>query len=138
MLDCRTDLRETIPIRIIAYKYKVYIPHEGNRIFGKIIDSLTKILPFFELLRVGDRQGWEVQATSTRMSHPGNIVTLGGVQKKIFNGLYLKPPKSPGRWRQFRWSYLNSNLKNILKVLIGFIPAFLTFALPRTGGCWPI
>ena len=131
MLDCQTDLRETIPIRISAYKYKVYIPHVDNRPFGKIIDSLAKILPFFEFLRVGHRQGWEVQATSTRMAHPGNIVTLGGAQKKIVNGLYLKPPKSPETWRRFRWSYLNSNLKNILKVLIGFIPAFLTFALTK-------
>ena len=131
VLDCRTDIRETIPIKISAYKYKVCIPHEDERPFGKIIDSLATILPFFGLLRVGHREGWEVQATSTRMAHPGNIVTLGGAQKKIVNGLYLKPPKSTEKWRRLRWSYLNSNLKNALKVLIGFVPAFLTFALTK-------
>jgi hypothetical protein len=130
-LDSRRGIRETIPIKISAYKYKVYIPHKEDGPFGKIINSLAKILPFFGLLRVGHRQGWEVQATSTRMAYPGNIVTLGGAQKSIINKLYLTPPKSPERWRRFRWSYLNSNLKNALKVLIGFVPAFLTFALTK-------
>jgi hypothetical protein len=65
------------------------------------------------------------------MITPGNIVTLGGAQKKIINGLYLKPPESSERWQRLRWSFLNSHLKNALKVLIGFIPAFLTFALTK-------
>ena len=33
--------------------------------------------------------------------------------------------------RRFRWRYLNSHLQNALKVIIGFIPAFLTFALTK-------
>jgi hypothetical protein len=131
VLDCRTDLRETIPIRIDAYKYTVYIPHEAGRPFDKILARLSTILPIFGLLRVTRREGWQVQATSTRMVRPGNIVTLGGAQKKIINGLYLKPPESPGKWRGWHWSYLNSHLKNALKVIIGFIPAFLTFALTK-------
>ena len=65
------------------------------------------------------------------MTHPGNVITLGGAQKEIVNGLYLNPPESLKRWGRFRWSYLNSNLKKILKVLLGFIPAFLTFALTK-------
>jgi hypothetical protein len=65
------------------------------------------------------------------MVNPGNIVTLGGVQKKIINELYLEPQKSPKKWQQLSWSNLNSNLKNALKVLIGFVPAFLTFVLTK-------
>ncbi len=131
MLDCRTDLRETIPIEINAYKYAVYIPHEAGRPFDKILAGLETILPVFGPLRVTRREGWQVQATSTHMVHPGNIVTLGGIQKKIDNGLYLKPPESAKRWRGADWSYWNSNLKKILKIMIGFVPAFLTFALTK-------
>jgi hypothetical protein len=131
VLDCRTDIRETIPIRINAYKYTIYVPHEAGRPFDKILSGLATIFPVFGLLKVARRKGWQVQATSTRMITPGNIVTLGGAQKKIINGLYLKPPESPERWQRLRWSFLNSHLKNALKVLIGFIPAFLTFALTK-------
>jgi hypothetical protein len=131
MLDCKTDIRETIPIRINAYKYTIYVPHGSDRPFGKLLSGLAKIFPVFGLLEVARRTGWQVQPTSTRMVNPGNIVTLGGVQKKIINELYLEPPKSPKKWQQLSWSNLNSNLKNALKVLIGFIPAFLTFALTK-------
>lgn len=129
--DCRTDLRETIPIVINAYKYKVYIPQETDRPFEKILGGLAPVLPFSSRLGFACREGWQVQAASTRMAHPGNIVTLGGTQKEVVNGLYLEPPELPESRRRFRWSYLNSHLKNALKVLGGFIPAFLTFALTK-------
>jgi hypothetical protein len=64
------------------------------------------------------------------MTKQGNIATLGGVQKRIDNGLFLKAPAAAKR-HPFRWRYLNSHLQNILKVIIGFIPAFLTFALTK-------
>jgi hypothetical protein len=129
--DCRTNLRETIPIKINAYKYKVYIPHETDRSLEKILGGLMRVLPFLSRLGVACRQGWQVQSYSARMTHPGNIVTLGGVQKKVVNGLYLNPPELPESRQRFRWSYLNSHLKNALKVLVGFIPAFLTFVLTK-------
>lgn len=129
--DCRIDLRETIPIRIDAYKYRVYIPKETGRPFEKILDRLATVLPVLSRLGVAHREGWQVQAASTRMAHPGNIVTLGGAQKEIVNGLELTPPQLPENRGLLGWSYLNSHLKNALKVLLGFIPAFLTFALTK-------
>jgi hypothetical protein len=131
VLDCRAGVREIIPIRINAYKYTIDIPHESARAFDKLISGLATILPSFIRLIVTRRQGWQVQATSTRMVRSGNIVTLGGAQKDIVNELYLKAPELPKRRRGLQWSYLNSKLKNALKVMIGFIPAFLTFALTK-------
>jgi hypothetical protein len=80
------------------------------------------------------RQSWQVEATQTRLEKPGNIIPLGGTQKTIDNGLHLQPRARPagrslptGR----KWFYLNSHLKNLLKVIIGFVPAFATFALTK-------
>ncbi|MFC1812644.1 hypothetical protein ACFL03_08120 [Thermodesulfobacteriota bacterium] len=129
--DCAADLRETIPIRIDAYKYTIYVPQKNDRPFGKILEGLSTILPAFNGPGESRREGWQVQAASTRMAHPGNIITLGGAQKKIINGLYLKPPEHRESRQRFSWRYLNSNLKNVLKVIVGFIPAFLTFALTK-------
>ncbi len=131
VLDCRTDVRETIPIRIDAYKYTIDFPHESVRPLDKILSGLATIFPVFNRLKVTRRKGWQVQATSTRMVSPGNIVTLGGAQKKIVNGLYLKAPESSKRRQGLKWTYLNSKLKNALKVVIGFIPAFLSFFLTK-------
>ena len=129
--DCRKGVRETIPIRIDAYKYTIDIPHESARSFDKLLSGLVAMLPIFTRLKVTHRPGWQVQATSTRMVRTGNIVTLGGAQKEIDNGLYLKSPESPKSRHGWPWTYMNSKLKNVLKVIIGFIPAFLTFALTK-------
>jgi hypothetical protein len=65
------------------------------------------------------------------MAKPGNIVTLGGVQQTIDNNLRLNPPEATAKRSRFRWRYLNSHIQNALKVIIGFIPAFLTFVLTK-------
>ena len=60
----------------------------------------------------------------------GNIVTLGGLGK---NGdTLIGRQKSAGKERlEQPWKCLNTNLKNTLKVLFGFLPAFLTFFLTK-------
>jgi len=59
----------------------------------------------------------------------GNIVTLGGVQAESPNGLSLHPSQPEPYRLRFSWRYLQSVLKNVLKVAAGFVPAFLTFLL---------
>ncbi|HCF05058.1 MAG TPA: hypothetical protein DEU72_02270 [Desulfomicrobiaceae bacterium] len=63
---------------------------------------------------------WEVERLAWSDT-PGNVVTLGG----------LGGGREPEVPMQGRWDSLNSHLKNILKVCIGFIPAFFTFALTK-------
>jgi hypothetical protein len=129
--DARSNLREVIPIKITAYRSITYVPKPGARPFNRVLSRLATRFRAFSWLGFSGCEGWQVQATSTRMANPGNIVTLGGVQKIIVNGLYLKPPDAKESWKGFRWTYLNSNLKMSIKVLIGFIPAFATFALTK-------
>jgi hypothetical protein len=65
------------------------------------------------------------------MVAPGNIVTLGGTQKTIDNGLSLEAAGAAATRDAVRWRFLNSRFKNALRVLLGFIPAFATFALTK-------
>jgi hypothetical protein len=76
-------------------------------------------------------EGWEVDPSATRTAEQGNVVTLGGVQEKIDNGLKLNPVESAAKQNRICWRHMNSHAKNTLKVIIGFIPAFLTFALTK-------
>jgi hypothetical protein len=129
--DRMQDVREIIPIRMIACKKLTFLPKKGYMPTRQALYWLAALLPVNGWLGLTRREGWEVEPTATRMANPGNIVTLGGVQKDIVNGLYLNPPDAAGRRIRFRWRNLNSHLQNALKVVIGFIPAFATFALTK-------
>jgi hypothetical protein len=65
------------------------------------------------------------------MVRQGNVITLGGVDKAISNHLYLKSEDNDNSGRKISWRYINSNLRNLLKVVIGFIPAFATFLFTK-------
>jgi hypothetical protein len=65
------------------------------------------------------------------MASEGNIVTLGGVAKAVDNQLRLTATAERAKRPRLSWTYLNSNLCNFIKVLVGFIPAFATFALTK-------
>lgn len=129
--DRMQDVREIIPIRMIACKKLTFLPKKGYMPTRQALYWLAALLPVNGWLGLTCREGWEVEPTATRMANPGNIVTLGGVQKDIANGLYLNPPEADDRRIRFRWRNLNSHLQNALKVVIGFIPAFATFALTK-------
>ncbi len=129
--DVSANLRDIIPIAITAFRSVLYIPKKESRPFNRLLTRLADRFESLSWLGYARKKGWQVQANATRIKTPGNVVTLGGVQKSIDNGLYLVPPNSKTGWAQFRWRHLNSHLKNSLKVLIGFIPAFATFALTK-------
>ncbi len=129
--DCKRGIREILPIRMTAYKSLVFMPSGDGAHVGPIGQRLVSAMPFTCKLGGACQESWHVQATGTRMANAGNIVTLGGAQKIIDNGLSLEPDVAAGNGDAFQWRHLNSYLKNAMKVLIGFIPAFATFALTK-------
>jgi len=100
--------------------------HEKRGIPGRLARTLRTI-PGLRHLVPPSRREWIAMVHSTRIQKAGNIVTLGGVQQNPSNNLFLTPRESENRGPRPGWSYLRSTLKNILKVLIGFVPAFVTF-----------
>jgi hypothetical protein len=129
--DVGADLREIIPIAITVFRNVLYLPQKETRPFNRILTRLANRFEFLNWLGYWRKKGWAVQDDSTRLQIPGNVVTLGGVQKNTDNGLHLTPPDSKKGWARFHWRHLNSQFKNGGKVLIGFIPAFATFALTK-------
>jgi hypothetical protein len=77
------------------------------------------------------RREWVIQSYSIHVASNGNMATLGWMQTEVDNGLSLENRDTVTRRTPIPLSYLNSYLKNELKILIGFIPAFLTFALTK-------
>jgi hypothetical protein len=122
--------REIIPIQMFAHRTLGFVHAPDSASLVQRLQRRFDAGPLGVLLSPYI-ESWQVEALRTRMAVPGNIVTLGGAQNTIDNGLTLARDGAPGAGRAFRWRFLNSRLKNILKVLIGFIPAFAAFALTK-------
>ncbi|MBU1221457.1 hypothetical protein KKF34_02805 [Myxococcota bacterium] len=72
---------------------------------------------------------WSSGSNTTTLSPDGNIAALGGMPGEPVNGFMTKetPPS-----RISTVNYINSGILNATKVLIGFIPAFLTFYFTKS------
>ncbi|MBI5559570.1 MAG: hypothetical protein HY885_18260 [Deltaproteobacteria bacterium] len=136
--------RWNIPVRITAHLQVTFIPREHHNGLGdrrsvpwehkNIVSTPSCFLePVFSELNFGyeQRKEWVVQAYSTHMEPNGNVATLGWMQTGQDNGLSLAVRDETETPRRIPLAYLNHYLKNGLKILIGFIPAFATFALTK-------
>lgn len=75
-------------------------------------------------------QDWTIDNLTVHPNRNGNIATLGGMRGNGDNEGLVHVEKTEEKLGH-PYTYLNTNLKNSLKVLCGFIPAFLTFFLTK-------
>ena len=87
-------------------------------------------LPFLKTFFNAHWLDWSLDGFKVHVQVPGNIATLGGLNKSNENETLINDSQK-NRNIGHPWKYLNTNLKNTLKVLLGFIPAFLTFSLTK-------
>ncbi|MFP4532969.1 MAG: hypothetical protein ACLFNS_09830 [Desulfobacterales bacterium] len=121
--------RLILPFHVDTALQISYINHQET---GGALNSLLKgirWIPGLRYLGREKRKDWMAMVNAFQMvaAGKGNIVTLGGVQARPTNKLSLSPPKKDEYELPRSWRYVQSTLKNFLKVGIGFIPAFLTF-----------
>lgn len=127
--DCT---RLVIPFNMRACFRETSVPVGSANGLVSTLFHWLKGIPGLERLGTKKKKDWLLEEHSARMETPGNIVTLGGIQTEISNGLSLDASatreKAP---LEGSWENLNSRLKNSIKVLIGFVPAFACFALTK-------
>jgi hypothetical protein len=124
--------RERIPIQITVQQRHTFVERTGMN--HRKLSRWARWAATLPLLwRIGyvRKVDWWVQAEATRMDPNGNVITLGGVQKTIRNDLSLSPSAPHGRHRGIPLRYINSHLRNLFKVFVGFVPAFATFYLTQ-------
>ena len=125
-----------IPLRAVHFSRVAIIRETQANEFeenGGPLPLLTRLARREPLATLLARRRHEhvVQGYRPALGCCGDIYTLGGKSADCGNGFCLEGrPDVPARPR-ISLGYLNSNLKNALKVLLGFIPAFLTFALTK-------
>jgi len=123
--------RLAIPVNTEVYLRANYVPSgSSNRLINAFYRAACCI-PGLRLIGKKRLEEWEVARISTYMREGGNIVTLGGFDEESTNNLCLESPEPYADRMGVSWEYLNSTLKNWIKVLVGFVPAFLTFYLTK-------
>lgn len=123
--------RFTIPVWTEAYPRLTHIPHEDAEAGTGGLYRWLRLIPGLRWMGFRTDKDWVVQEAATRIVKRGNIVLLGGIHEENGSGLNLDNPEPETPKVPVSWRYLNGLLKNALKVLIGFIPAFATFFLTK-------
>ena len=138
---------DTLPLRSlrivqqeVAAKTRSLIPvsaslarHVHIRYLGDLASAGRGFLPRLGLrLGIGEqrREDWSLEGFTVHPGRPGNVATLGGISSGLENNI-LEDDQKPSERIAHPWTYLNTNLKNTLKVLAGLVPAFLTFFLTK-------
>ncbi len=130
------DSRMIIPIRKEIRMVDTYImPHANEHI--SFFNNILRKIPFLKKYSYKKIKSWTDFETNTFVfnngncsqnltdfvPNMGNIVTLGGKGRRSTNGFVDDKPKNT----LHKYNYLNSNISNIIKVLIGYISAFYSF-----------
>ena len=97
----------------------------------KWVMTALRWLPGFDHIMIVKKRVWKFESFFLDMKKKGNIVTLGGIQKEITNNLGIDLPDNKKTRSQKSWKNLNTRLKNGIKVLVGFVPAFVCFSLTK-------
>ena len=138
----RPASRLRLPLHLRVYPSVTSIRPMRRRGWNHGVLDLVSKIPGLGYLGARKVKKWEVDSLSTLMTEgSGNIVSLGGGIGFLAHGADGKRGKQQGGRGAARrdvssaprrcWGSLNSGVKNALKVLIGFIPAFATFVLTK-------
>ncbi len=122
--DCRQGaLRMTLPLLLPVRRRSVFLPIKWG---SRPLKTLAKLFPTFATRGVDD---WVEVHRLCKPSKHGNIATMGGFHPEKDNGLIPDPKEASGERPKLR--HLNSSFFIALKILCGFVPAFLTFLLTK-------
>ncbi|MFW5498576.1 MULTISPECIES: hypothetical protein [unclassified Maridesulfovibrio] len=110
---------------VIKYMSQRNIPLISSNFMSHVKDAFL----LREILQRKEKK-WEISNYQIEHGQCGNISPLGGLSQNTGNGLSLIRQK-PDAENKTEPQYINSTLKNIFKIIIGFIPAFLTFYLTK-------
>ncbi|MBC2703182.1 MAG: hypothetical protein HGJ91_01440 [Desulfobacula sp.] len=133
----RKEIRKTtggrliLPASIKVNQRMTSVPSNSVKPVLKWMMNILKYLPGFDQIMPLKKKEWVFESFSLDMKKKGNIVTLGGILKESRNGVGLDLPDTEKITTEKSWKTFNTKFKNGIKVFIGFIPAFLCFALTK-------
>ena len=125
--EVRQNRRKCLPVTARMVDHRHSRRHEQR---GNMMERLLGCIPGSRFASSGEWRDWSLEAIELHPGREGNVVTLGGLRHPSDQAVRLDAGTAEeGIDKPLK--YLNTGLKNILKVGLGFIPAFLTFSLTK-------
>lgn len=130
---CRREMKRVscfpakIPVRIQVFRRRTYCDNNKEYEAGDGSSRLAPVDLFFRRYK----EDWLVGDYQAVTPERSNLRALGGVSGQEGNNLRLNCSENPHDRRIPHLRYVNTHIKNCLKILLGFIPAFATFALTK-------
>jgi hypothetical protein len=118
-----------LPHTLPVIPRKTYLPKKGNGVFLDAAFKKIRKIPYLNVFGYTSRLEWEKEEDPNIPTRQSEIITLGGTVTKdnepVENGGGLFADAI------HYWNNLNTGVRNVSKVVVGFIPAFLTFFLTK-------
>ncbi len=123
--------RRILPANISVNQRMTAFSRENMHPFFTWTLAVLKWLPGLDQIMFVKKKEWVFESFVLDMKKKGNIVTLGGIQRRIRNGIGLDLSSPRKKDIQKSWENLNTRFKNCLKIFMGFVPAFICFFLTK-------
>ncbi|MBG0775409.1 MAG: hypothetical protein H0S85_03130 [Desulfovibrionaceae bacterium] len=120
-----SSMHRALPLFMTAFRRVTRVPRECASAFPGLLLRAARFVPGLGRLTYRGQEEWVLRRVEPAAPGRGNLFTLGGARRE---GACARPRDHEGAWSP---RYLKTGLKIGLKVLLGFIPAFLTFLLTK-------
>jgi hypothetical protein len=121
---------QLMPVRATVHFRSTYLSPAGYSGFMNALVQLVQSIPGFAWFGKKRLDDWVMETNSIQIDNLGNVAALGGFKEEDIEGVSSGADNSESM-KGISWRYLNSDVKNLIKVSLGFIPAFLTFFLTK-------
>ncbi|OGR34702.1 MAG: hypothetical protein A2051_04455, partial [Desulfovibrionales bacterium GWA2_65_9] len=125
--------QKRLDVSVSARRRITALPEDECEPRFDLLHGLAAVIPPLRMFTRHKSVEWLAENYRLTPGRPGNVSLMGGVQREQGHdvGLEEHEPTPAKSQRLPHLRYLNSYLKNALKVLAGFLPAALTFALTK-------
>jgi hypothetical protein len=124
--EVRQNRRKCLPITARMVNHH----HSRSKSPGNVLEHLLSSIPGSRFANSSEWQDWSLESIELHPGRAGNVVTLGGLRPPAESATRLDAGDAEEKIDK-PLKYLNTGIKNVLKVTLGFIPAFLTFSLTK-------
>ncbi len=122
--------RRMVPLSQEVYSCTCYY-RRRHLPLGKPLTRFLRKIPGLKYLGMRREEDWHVDEKTVHYCKEGNIATLGGFQRNVAMEFHLEQEQT-AKEDTHPFTYMNTTVKNVLKVLFGFALTVVTFQYTQT------